>query len=245
MYDTYSGINPGTLFQLRNLLKRRTVTKEVKSDPTACEDFFLLILKAHILHLVMKIWKFESLDDEPPIDGVFGVEFRKSSSSERTSIFMKAVGDIVETYTHGFELQVKHTNLKESDSIFKELLSLGLLYIDSVREGDGLRILLSWRFLLLIFKATGKRKYSIQAATLLIQYHYLFTERMKHQLLWSRTVNVHGKPGKNIAMDLYMEHLNRELKSSVCHLGANATENTIKRVGTLEYINLEGGFLEL
>ena len=40
LYKTSSGLNSGTLHQLRNLLKRRSVTAKVKSDPTACEDFF-------------------------------------------------------------------------------------------------------------------------------------------------------------------------------------------------------------
>lgn len=54
---------------------------------------------------------------------------------------------------------------------------------------------------------------------------------MKHQLIWNRTVNIHGSQGKNIAMDLYMEHLNKELKSSIHHLGANVAEKAIQRVG--------------
>ena len=41
--------------------------------------------------------------------------------------------------------------------------------------------------------ATGRTNYSIEAVTLLAQYHFLFTERMHMQLLWSRTVNVHGR----------------------------------------------------
>ena len=42
-----------------------------------------------------------------------------------------------------------------------------------------------------------------------VTYEYLFSGQMRHQLIWSRTVNVHGKLGKNIALDLHMEHLNR------------------------------------
>ena len=168
---------------------------------------------------------------------IFGAQFMSCNEEEPTSIFMRVVGDLIAQYTHGFETDKHSENLKNYDGVFayaKEVLTLGSLYmeyINSVREGDGIRILRCWRFLLVIFKATGKRKYSIQAATLLFQYHYIFTDRMKHQLLWSRTANVHGKLGKNIAMDLYMEHLNQELKNSVSHLGANITENTIKRVG--------------
>ena len=209
------------------MLKRRTASNDVKGDPTACTNSAPGNKKK----------KFNALDDDPPGDDIFGAQFM-SCNEERTSIFMRAVGNLIAQYTHGFETDKHSENLKNYDGVFayaKEVLTLGSLYmeyINSVREGDGIRILRCWRFLLVIFKATGKRKYSIQAATLLFQYnHYIFTDRMKHQLLWSRTANVHGKLGKNIAMDLYMEHLNQELKNSVSHLGANVTENTIKRVG--------------
>jgi len=36
---------------------------------------------------------------------------------------------------------------------------------------------------------------------------------------------------KNVSMDLHMEHLNRECKASISGLGANITEQTVKRVG--------------
>jgi len=93
-------------------------------------------------------------------------------------------------------------------SYANEIFSLGLLYleyIDSIKEGDGDRILRCWRYMLLLFKASNKTKFSY---SLLAHYQYLFSERMCKQLLWSRTVNVHGKPGKNIPMALHMEHLN-------------------------------------
>lgn len=39
---------------------------------------------------------------------------------------------------------------------------------------------------------------------------------------------MHGIPGRNIAADLYMEHLKRV---AIKHLGANKTNKAIKRVG--------------
>ena len=41
-------------------------------------------------------------------------------------------------------------------------------------------------------------------------------------------MNIHGKPGKNVAADLYMEHLNRKCKSAISHLGANVASATIQ-----------------
>jgi L1 cell adhesion molecule like protein len=211
------------------------VTKEIKSDPTACEEFFLLVVKAHLLEAVKKEFKFSSLDEIPASDHeTFGSKFTQAEMSEKYDVFLKEVRKVVCKYTHGFEMGKSH---QENDHILaygKEVLSLGLLYMeynDAIREGDGIRIFRCWRFMLLLFKANNKRKYAIQAATLLLQYHFLFNERMKQQLMWSRTVNVHGKVGKNIPMDLYMEHLNRELKSACSNLGSNITESNIQRVG--------------
>ena len=85
--------------------------------------------------------------------------------------------------------------------------------------------------MLLLFRVSNKVKYSLKAYNLLAHYHYLYSERMCRQLLWSRTINVHGKPGKNIPMDLHMEHLNRDLKIVVSHLGPNILGPSLQRAG--------------
>ena len=54
---------------------------------------------------------------------------------------------------------------------------------------------------------------------------------LKSQLLYSRVINTHGLPGRNISCDLYMEHLNRLLKDAIKALGANKTPKAIDRVG--------------
>ena len=51
------------------------------------------------------------------------------------------------------------------------------------------------------------------------------------QVQYSRFINVHGRQGCNIPCDLYMEHLNRTVKTCIVHLGANKTERSIQRVG--------------
>ena len=114
------------------------------------------------------------------------------------------------------------------------LMSVGMVYLeysDAIKEGDGLRVLRCWRYMLLIFKATGRTNYSIEAFILLAQYHFLFSERQKHQLLWGRFINVHGLPARNIPSDLLMEHFNRLCKETLNGLGANKTEKALVRVG--------------
>lgn len=173
--------------------------------------------------------------DSTPTDVIFSQEnFLDKTTSQRKDIFVSAIRKVVDKYIYCFEMK---NDVAETDHVKeygKELLSLGLLYIeycDAIHEGDGLRILRCWKYMLLIFKAHNKRKYAIQASTLLFQYYVIFSERMKHQLLWSRTVNTHGRPGRNIPMDLHMEHLNRELKDAICHLSSNVNDTTIQRIG--------------
>lgn len=124
----------------------------------------------------------------------------------------------------------------EKDSIYcysKRLLGLGcffLEYCDAIKEGDGLRVLRCWRYLLPIFLGTGRTNYSCEVLNMLHQ-QLTLPPCLSNQLLWSRFVNVHGLPGRNIAGDLHMEHINRVAKDAIKGLGANKTEIAIQRVG--------------
>ncbi len=89
---------------------------------------------------------------------------------------------------------------------------------DAIREGDGLRVLRCWRYLLPIFFGTGRTNYSYKAQNMIYQ-ELTLPPRLSNQLLWSRFVNVHGIPGRNIAGDLYTEHLNRIAKEAIKLLG--------------------------
>ena len=104
-------------------------------------------------------------------------------------------------------------------------------FVDATREGDGDRIIRDWKFLLPLFKSSGRTNYSVEAFTLLVQNYYLFSPRKATQLAWSRTVNTHGRPGKNISCDLHLERLNREVKNALGGLSSNITEQSVKRIG--------------
>ena len=82
----------------------------------------------------------------------------------------------------------------------------------------------------LIYKATGRINYSIEAFNTLMHLQFFFSPRMAAQLKWSRTINVHGREAKNISADLHMEHLNRECKTILSGMGSNITEQSILRV---------------
>jgi len=107
-----------------------------------------------------------------------------------------------------------------------ETLTLGLIWLafnDAVAEGDGDRVLLCWKFLLVIFRVKGQRNYCKEAIVLLMQYHCTFSERKAAQLKWSRFINTSGKQGKNISCDLHLEHLNRRLKRLLRDIAPSAS----------------------
>ena len=104
-------------------------------------------------------------------------------------------------------------------------------FSDAIREGDGIRVLRCWKYMLPMFYTAGNRNYASEAANLLVQHFYTVSPRLSKQLLWSSFVNIHGLPGKNIPADLHMEHLNRIAKEAIRFQGANKTEKAIERIG--------------
>lgn len=237
LYKTKSGMEMGTLYQLRNLINRRNVKTSCKDDMNACEDFFGLVVAAHILVAAMDFLKMSSVDDIPS-PTVISPDVWMLADSERTSILKDVAAQIVDKHV---DLSVQFSTSRRTgrgiDTVHAyacETLSLGLLhweFQDAVKEGDGDRVLLVWKFLLLIFKASQRKNFAIEAFTLLVQYHLLLPPRLAEQLKWSRFINVHGLPGRNISCDLHMEHLNRMVKTAIEGLGANKSEKAIVRVG--------------
>ena len=96
-----------------------------------------------------------------------------------------------------------------------QVLNLGLLwhgFNDSIREGDGDRIMTYYKFILNVFKAGRCFNYSKEVVILLTQYYCLFSERQAAQLKWSRCINTKGYRGCNVPCNLHLGHLNCRLK---------------------------------
>lgn len=111
-------------------------------------------------------------------------------------------------------------------------LSFGLFirnFDDAVKEGDGLRVVRCWKFLMLIFKAHGHSKYALAAFQIQANIHALLSPREAHQLIWNRTVNNNGGKGKNISLDLKLEKINNFTKELLKNLGPNITEAAANR----------------
>lgn len=110
------------------------------------------------------------------------------------------------------------------------VLNDGLLLLelrDAIREGDGIRVLRCWKFMLLYWRYGNHTKYCLEAFHLLASVNATATPRIAHEIIWCRFVNSRGGSGKNIPVDLFMEHLNRTVKDYLLGLGANISEKSI------------------
>lgn len=116
-------------------------------------------------------------------------------------------------------------------SYAKQLISIGCLYMEfagAVREGDRQRVMRCWRYFMVVSKqkqeklCDGSSQIVISASV-----HFVSTDVRRIDVFKPRFINVSGCPGRNISMDLYMEHLNRDIKNGIDHLGPNKTKSAI------------------
>ncbi len=200
----------GTLYQLKATINRTSVPIDPSDNMKAAEDFLLVVLHAHITAASQAILSYTNIES------------------------VSALADsIVASYVR---LQRGSAESACSDGVFVyacDVLSLGLLWMgfhDAIREGDGDRVMMYWKLLLPIFKASGRRNYSIEALNVQLHRRFTLSERQAAQLVWSRFINTHGHRGCNIPCDLHLEHLNRRLKTAIRHLGSNIRPASIVRV---------------
>ena len=100
---------------------------------------------------------------------------------------------------------------------------------DAVKENDGPRMIQHWKFDMFEFFEKKHPKYFIYGHRLLVNLAGATSERIKHNLIWERTVNVKGGKRRNIPKDLHCEHLNREYKENSKRSGGQLTEETVAR----------------
>ncbi|KAH3872152.1 hypothetical protein DPMN_035366 [Dreissena polymorpha] len=100
---------------------------------------------------------------------------------------------------------------------------------DAIRENDGSRIIRHWKFDLLGFYENHHPKYFLVCHQLLSAINGAVSPRLQQTLIWNRTVNPNGGLGKNMEMDLQMEHYNKQYKESVKDAAGQLTQDTIAR----------------
>lgn len=126
----------------------------------------------------------------------------------------------------------------KSDDVYNyncALLTDGLFFmnfLDAIAEGDGGRMMRQYKYLLLYCRADGTHstKYALECLYQSFLVNAMLSPRDAERFVWNRTVNNSGKPGKNIALDLDVEHSNNFVKQAIKHLGPNLTEDAVSRI---------------
>ena len=207
------------MYQLKNLINR-VVPSDPSDNVKAAEDFLLLLITAYIVAAARILYSLVN-----PISVSY---LAKSlvATYLRLPLLDAKTSSVIQDGVHAYAL---------------DFLSLGLLWLafhDAIKEGDGNRLVLHWKLLLVVFKSANRPNYGREAVKLLIQQKYILSERKGMELMWSRTVNTKGRIGCNIPCDLHMEHLNRRLKTVLRNLGSNVNPTSISRAGkSLEVVH--------
>ena len=217
----------------------------------ACDDFFVLVVKAHILVAAMKTLGMNDVNATPSSPLFPDIENEWMEPAEHRRKVLEQMSMTVVNQFVDFQFNCPDDcpddSFNSPDNSFddsstddgvllyaKRLLALGCFYLeysDGIREGDGDRVLRCWRYMLPMFQSSGRKNYALESLNLLFQHDFSLSPRQAAELVWSRFVNVRGLPGKNIPNDLHMEHLNRLVKTSLKGLGANKTEKAISTIG--------------
>ena len=90
---------------------------------------------------------------------------------------------------------------------------------DAIKENDGQRMIMHWKYDMINFYEHNHPKYIIYGVRLLCNVSGAASARLRHQLMYNRTVNMTGGAGKNVEKDLHCEHLNNRYKGeSLVHV---------------------------
>ena len=212
MFCKSSAAEKGTLYQLKNLLHRNAVPLDPGDNMKAAEDFLQVVLQGHIAVAAETV----------------------CTASDRELTLAELSKAIVEKFVKIILPSPSSPSAStNNDKVFlyaTEVITLGLIwesFHDATREGDGERLVRIWKFLMLIFKAARRKNYSIEALNLQLQLNYTLSPRQAAQLKWSRCINTTNIVGRNIPMDLHLEHLNRCLKCTMRNMGSNLTDNSV------------------
>ena len=210
-YSAKSVADKGTLYQLKVLINRTAVKSVPSKNMKPTEDFLLLILHSFVIAAAEQCQK--NSDTCQMLSQRVVKRFAKIYLSAEQKSESTPIDDMMYNYS-------------------TDLLTFCLLwhgFHDATREGDGDRLLRYWKFLTVIFQQEGHYNYAKEGLTLAIQSRVL-SDRKVAELKWSRTVNVSGRRGHNIACDLHMEHLNARLKKAMANVGSNKLLKPFERV---------------
>ncbi|CAH1232995.1 Hypp553 [Branchiostoma lanceolatum] len=222
-YKESSAGDKGSLCSNMNVVGATSAKKGPHTAYNHNKEFVTKDIDALIVYACMKAFNLESIDARPA-DFPPAYILQASRHKQRDWLESKAA-EIVDSMFVEDAASVQ--------DITKGKLTLALLIRnieDATKEGDGERISRCFRMALLYFKAYGHTKYAYGTLMFFARVNALLPPKLAHSLVWNRVVSNRGGKGKNIPMDLRLEHMNNFLKSFLKHLGPNLNERSAARV---------------
>ena len=219
LFNENSSQEKGTLYQLQKMINRTYVSQKVSKHVTAVKEFLSLVCDAYISCCPLNLFGMERPDEE----------YAVQSDSLRADL-----RHVAETIVDEHIL-IEAPSGRDQDYAFNysvALMKLGLLhrdFADAIKEGDGQRVCMLWKFLTLHFYAYRHHKYALEGLILTVRLGFTLSSRKAEQLKWNRFINTKGGAGNCIPLDLHLEHINNATKRSLKRLGANLTERAAVR----------------
>lgn len=107
---------------------------------------------------------------------------------------------------------------------------LMMLFSDAVMEGDLASLLKFFKVALLLLHTYQRVKYAYVILLFLAKIYAILTEKLAFEVFQNRYYNNAGKAGRNVPLDLILEHLNKLLKLALKQLASNITEAAAQRI---------------
>ena len=238
MFYTESSSDHGSLGQLFALLRCLLAAKKPKKNMNACTNVIFTVFKGYVLAYACKELGIENIDSD------ISLPIPSSASNEEKLKFIVGIGTKVAHNCTLMEAPLIGKTITESNDgkynysrTLCHFASIALELYDACHEGDGIRVIRCWRVMLPHFYATGHSKYALEAVKLQLQLKSL-PPRLVNQITWGRFINTHGGLGHNIPCDYHNEHINKLIKESINHMGANFSQKAMTKIArSVTYIS--------
>ncbi|KZT43583.1 hypothetical protein SISSUDRAFT_1029737 [Sistotremastrum suecicum HHB10207 ss-3] len=222
-----SNVNPASLSSHKELLNRKWDPKKPNySDAKALISHSLI---ARILDCLMKVLGYEHYSDLQGWRPTFADLVNAANKIHQVYLdqreISKAFGLFAEDQETGDHV-LAHSNLFMRDTLFFETFDHG------VRHGDPGVLWAVIKVWLYTFRGAGQNNYSRECLELLIRWETELTPAMKQVLEQAWFYNRLGQPGRFIAVDMYLEHLNYWVKRVFVPKGSGVTVENIMAKGS-------------
>ncbi|KZT36483.1 hypothetical protein SISSUDRAFT_1130344 [Sistotremastrum suecicum HHB10207 ss-3] len=220
-----SNVNPASLSSHKELLNRKWDPK--KPNYADAKSLVEHSLVARLLDCTMKIKGYETYQDLYKVQPSFKELRELAEKIHTTYLDTRNCGPI---FAGSIPEQGDH--VYGQSGLFSRDALLFFIFEHGVRNGDpGVlwEIIRVWVF---SFRGAKQMNYARECLELLIRWDTELTEELREVLEMSWFYNRTGKPGRFIAVDMYLEHLNYWIKRVFISKGSGVTVDNILTKGS-------------